>query len=196
MLVHYFSYVDGTIDQVATALTRATGEMSAWAAVAYEKGEALRTSITPGPHLPAKEVELEVGSPLRRSHMIIIPIVWRATGPGGMFPTMDADLVLERVGPDMVQITLRGSYKPPLKGVGRLLDRALMHRLAEASTKSFVDQLCVAVQERVDAPPDPGAAAPASDREDDPHGGPLPHRAPDGDLPAGLFRPAPQAGNP
>jgi hypothetical protein len=61
---------------------------------------------------------------------------------------MNADLVLQPIGHTDVQVVFRGSYDPPFGGIGRLLDRALMHRLAEASVKSFVDQLCSAVNER------------------------------------------------
>lgn len=191
MLVHYFSYIEGTLEQVAAALTRSTGEMSAWVQVAYRHGEALRTGITPGMGIPAKEVELTVGSPTRRRGIVIVPLVWEATGPGVLFPTMEADLLLEPLGEDLVQVTLRGSYRPPLKAVGRLLDRALMHRLAEASAKSFLDQLCGAVQSLVRAEPG-GVPQPGSEGKHNSNGGALSGPAPDGEVTSGAFRPAPE----
>jgi hypothetical protein len=193
VLVHYFGYIHGTLEEVARALNRSTGEMSAWAQMAYRQGEALYTSITPGMGIPAKEVELTVGSPTRNRGRVIVPLVWEATGPGAIFPTMEADLVLEPVGDGLVEVTLRGSYRPPLKGVGRLLDRALMHRLAEATAKSFLDRLCGAVQSRIGAEPAAAPVRPDSDGEDDAHRGALPGPAPDREVASGTLGPAPQA---
>jgi hypothetical protein len=193
VLVHYFGYIQGTVEEVASALDRSRGDISAWAQMAYRQGEALRTSITPGMGIPAKEVELTVGSPTRSRGRVIVPLVWQATGPGALFPTMEADLVLEPVGDDLVEVTLRGSYRPPLKAVGRLLDRALMHRVAEATTKSFLDTLCGAVQSRIAGRPAAASLPSASDGEDDPHGGPLSGPAPDREVASRPLGAAPQA---
>ncbi len=41
----------------------------------------------------------------------------------------------------MTQLTLSGTYRPPLGSVGGLVDKALLHRLAEAAVKDLIDQI-------------------------------------------------------
>ena len=182
MLVYYFGHVNGTLDQVSTAICAAEGEVSAWARLAYRKGEELRTRIDPGSFVPAKEVEIVLGQPVGRSGSVIIPMDWRATSVGALFPVMTADLVVQPLGPGLVEVIFRGSYQPPLKGLGRLLDRAVLHRLAEASAKAFLDQLCRAIEDSI-----------ASDRQEDPDCGSAPEPAVDSGVASGLFSSASQA---
>lgn len=183
MLVYYFGHVDGTLEQVAAAITDSGSDLSAWAKVAYRRGEELQTRIHPGPFLPAKEVSIELGAPHARSGSVIIPLSWKATGVEALFPAMDADLVLQPIGPNLVEVVFRGSYEPPLRGFGRILDRAVMHRLAEASAKTFLDQLCSAVETAI-----------ASDGKQDPDSGAVTDPAVDGGVAPGLFGPSSQAG--
>lgn len=183
MLVYYYGHINGTLEQVSTVISGAGGEVSAWARMAYRRGEELRTLIDPGSFLPVKEVEIVLGAPVGRSGSVIIPMDWRATGIGALFPVMSADLVLQRLAPGLVEVVFRGSYQPPLGGFGRLLDRALLHRLAEASAKAFLDQLCIAVDLAI-----------ASNRQEDPYGGPTAKPAVEGRVAARLFRPVAQAG--
>ena len=181
MLVYYFGHVNGTLEQVSSAISAAEGEVSVWARMAYRKGEELRTRIDPGALIPAKEVEIVLGRPMGRSGSVIIPMDWKATGVEALFPVMSADLVLQPLGPGLVEVIFRGSYEPPLKGLGRLLDRAVLHRLAEASAKAFLDQLCRAVEDSI-----------ASDRQEDPNGCPASETTVDGGVAPGLLSPAPQ----
>jgi hypothetical protein len=182
MLVYYFGHVNGTLEQVSTAISRAEGEVSVWARLAYRKGEELRTRIDPGSFIPAKEVEIVLGQPMGRSGTVIIPMDWKATGVGALFPVMSADLVLQPLGPGLVEVIFRGSYEPPLKGLGRLLDRAVLHRLAEASAKVFLDRLCKAVEASI-----------ASDGEENPDGGSSPDAAVESGVAANLFSSTPKA---
>jgi hypothetical protein len=64
-----------------------------------------------------------------------------ATGTPGLFPNMDAELVIARVGDDLTQVRIQGQYAPPLGGFGRLIDQAFLHRVAEATTKELVDRI-------------------------------------------------------
>jgi hypothetical protein len=183
MLVYYFGHVNGTLEQVSTAISAAEGEVSAWARLAYRKGEELRTRIDPGSFFPAKEVEILLGQPTGRSGSVIIPMDWKATGVGALFPVMSADLVLQPVGPGLVEVVFRGSYEPPLKGLGRLLDRAVLHRLAEASAKAFLDQLCTAIENAI-----------ASNGEQDTDSGSTPEPAVESGIATSFFSSASQAG--
>ena len=182
MFVYYFGHVNGTLGQVSTAISAAEGEVSAWARLAYRKGEELRTRIEPGSFIPAKEVEILLGQPMERSGSVIIPMDWKATGPGALFPVMSADLVLQPLGPGLVEVVFRGSYEPPLKVLGRLLDRALLHRVAEASAKAFLDHLCRAVEDSI-----------VSDGQEDPDRRPAPEPAVESRVASSLFSSASQA---
>ena len=182
MLVYYYGHVNGTLEQVSTAIVAAEGEVSVWARLAYRKGEELRTRIDSGAFLPAKEIEIVLGRPAGRSGSVVIPIDWKGTGVGALFPMMRGDLVLQPLGQDLVQVVFRGSHEPPLGALGRLIDRAVLHRLAEASAKAFLDQLCQAVDDAI-----------ASDREKDPNGGSAAWPAMEGRVTTGLFSPAAQA---
>lgn len=182
MLVYYYNHVNGTVEQVANTIVAAEGEVTAWARWAYRKGEELRTCIDPGAFLPAKEIEIVLGRPTGRSGSVIIPMDWKGTGGGALFPVMRGDLVLQPLGHELVQVVFRGSYQPPLGVLGRLLDRAVLHRLAEASAKAFLDQLCRGVDDAI-----------ASDREKDPNSGPAARSAVEGRVTASLFSPVAQA---
>ena len=62
---------------------------------------------------------------------------WEVIGPGGsLFPALDADIVLTPAGEDATMLAVSGAYRPPLGALGAGLDRAIMHRVAEATIGS------------------------------------------------------------
>jgi hypothetical protein len=144
MLLHDFAYVPVSAARVCA---RITGEDGAFlvplAAAAMSEGEALRLRIGPLGAVPlfAKTVRVEVGEPLERDEVTVVPLTWKATATPGLFPVMSADLEVVALDAELTQLTLRGRYEPPLGVVGRRLDRLLMHRIAEASVRSFLGQL-------------------------------------------------------
>lgn len=131
------------------ALLEILDGLSEVADVAYRHGEELRSRIGPGDGPIAKTVRLQVGRPHRHDGQLRIPLTWEATGTPGLFPRMDADLLLAAVGPERAHLEFRGSYQPALGPVGWVIDRALLHRVAEASVKGFVDRLAAALEQRV-----------------------------------------------
>jgi hypothetical protein len=94
----------------------------------------------------AKKVEIDVGPPVRNAGKTWIPIAWRATGPTGLFPVLDAELEFASLGTDLTQLSLSGRYQPPLGLVGKTIDKALLSRVAEATTKDFLDRLARALE--------------------------------------------------
>ncbi|HJU81022.1 MAG TPA: hypothetical protein VJ796_04650 [Acidimicrobiia bacterium] len=145
MFVYYFVHVEKPFEAVVRDLTDAPGRLTAWGRVAYEGWDELRTRIHPSFPALTKEVEVTVGKLRQRGGATTVPISWKATGIGALFPVLEADLVVERIGADLTQITLQGRYRPPFGAVGRLLDAALFHRLAEACVKDFLNRLAEAV---------------------------------------------------
>lgn len=64
---------------------------------------------------------------------------WEATGPGGgLFPVLDADLRLAPASDGGTLLSLLCSYRPPFGPLGEALDRALLHRVADATVHSFL----------------------------------------------------------
>lgn len=66
---------------------------------------------------------------------------WRATGPDRLFPQLDADLEVAALGRGRTQLSISARYRPPMGAAGRALDRALLHRVAEATIKDFLDRV-------------------------------------------------------
>ena len=68
-----------------------------------------------------------------------LAIRWEATGPGGgLFPVLDADIRLAPAGEHVTLLTITGTYRPPFGPLGEVLDRALLHRVAAATIRSFL----------------------------------------------------------
>jgi len=144
MLLHDYAYVPVSAERVCDRLMAEDREwLAPLAAAAMSEGEALRLRIGPLGAVPllAKIVSLEVGEPLKRDEVTVVPLTWKATATPGLFPVMSADLEIAGLDSELTQLTLRGRYEPPLGAVGRRLDRLLMHRIAEASVRSFLGRL-------------------------------------------------------
>jgi hypothetical protein len=100
-----------------------------------------------------KEVEISLGDGLRMPGKASVPMTWRATGVDRLFPQLDGDLEIAALGSERTQLSMNAQYRPPMGALGRAVDRALLHRVAEATIKDFVDR----VGERITA-----ALAPAA----------------------------------
>jgi hypothetical protein len=51
---------------------------------------------------------------------------------------LSGDLELAPLEPHSCRLTLAASYIPPLGDLGRALDRALLHRIAQSTVRSFL----------------------------------------------------------
>lgn len=88
-----------------------------------------------------REVKIAVGMPYRSGAATRVPLTWRATSVGRLFPQLEGDIEVARLGPNRSQVSMDARYRPPLALVGRALDRVLLHRVAEATIKDFVDRV-------------------------------------------------------
>ncbi len=148
MFIYYFVHLDRPFGEVRSQLLGVLSGLDGMAAAAYREGEEIRARIGVGGEslAVAKTVRLEVGQPVGEDETMLLPIVWEATGTPGLFPRMEAEVVLAALGPELTQLSLRGSYRPPLGPIGRVFDRALLHRVAEASVKGFVDRVARTIE--------------------------------------------------
>lgn len=144
MFIYYFVHVDRSVEEANRIVLGLLDGLSDAADIAYRQGEELRMRAGPGGKAVAKTVRLAIGNPINNGELVI-PFSWEATGPTGLFPTMDAELILSGLAPRMTQITFRGSYQPPFGSLGEAIDKAVLHRVAEATVKHFVDRVGDAV---------------------------------------------------
>lgn len=147
MFIHYSTHVPVGLAEVEKRLDRVKGELQEWADLAYREGEELRSKVGPTPGL-AKSVALEIGLAEIHRTGLVYPIKWTAHGAGALFPELNADLALSQMGPDMTSLSLDGTYEPPLGVVGRVADRMILGRLADATVRNWMDRLAEAVGTR------------------------------------------------
>ncbi|MBV9311281.1 MAG: hypothetical protein JOZ73_10630 [Solirubrobacterales bacterium] len=88
---------------------------------------------------------MDVEPAYHRGDRLILPIHWWASGAAALFPRLEADLELAPLGDASTEITLMGRYDPPLAARGRQADRLLLHRVAEASVRSFLTRVAAAL---------------------------------------------------
>jgi hypothetical protein len=115
---------------------------------AYGEGMAGLARI--GPRGPAPGIsrlaEIRIQSLVARDGRAGLALRWEARGPGGrLFPVLDADLTLTPAGEDAALLTLSGAYRPPLGSLGAELDRLLLHRVAEATIRNFLERVATAL---------------------------------------------------
>ena len=89
-----------------------------------------------------REVQIEIGEPVSvPSTTTKLPITWKAKHGARAFPRLDGDIEIAALGAGRTQLSMSARYRPPLWMIGRTLDRALMHRVAEATVKDFLDRV-------------------------------------------------------
>ncbi len=155
MFIRYFVVLPFGMETVEAALLeRPEAWVPGLARDAESMGERLLAEVgfaVDDAHRLDKQVEIEFGEPYRLTAKTLLPIAWRATGPERLFPSLDADLEVAALGPGRTQLSISARYRPPMGALGRALDRALLHRVAEATVKDFLDRVADALLTRVPA---------------------------------------------
>lgn len=103
-----------------------------------------------------KKVAIEIGEPVTVGDSTEVPITWRATFIKRLFPVMTGKVELAPVDPHVTRLTVCGMYQPPLGRLGREVDEALMHRVAEATVKELAESIAKRLEALTpDAAPEP-----------------------------------------
>jgi hypothetical protein len=145
LFVHYFTHVALSVSEVESRLDSLRDNLSEMADVAYREGEQLRAKVGPWVDGFAKEVEIKIGTAELHRTGIAYPITWTATGAEVLFPKLDAELMLAHVGKNSTRMAIEGTYEPPLGVVGKVADRALLGRYADAAVRNWLDRLAVSL---------------------------------------------------
>jgi hypothetical protein len=88
-----------------------------------------------------KRVTVELGEPVKAETWIVLPVSWKATFPEKLFPEMTGRIELAPVEEKVTRLTVSGMYQPPLGPLGRHLDDALMHNVAQATVKELAESI-------------------------------------------------------
>jgi hypothetical protein len=143
MFVRYYIELPVHIDRIETRLMASPASwLPTMADDAHAHGQRLLTEVGFGEEFRvAKRVLLEVGHPVRLPSKLVLPLHWRVVGAEKLFPVLDADLEVARLTPGTTQLSVSARYVPPLGSLGSTIDRALLHRIAEATMKDLLDRI-------------------------------------------------------
>ena len=148
MFVRYFVELSLPVAAVERALVDSQPEwLSAMAGQAQARGDELLGQVGVGPLGPrlGRRVAIQLGEPVQFPSMVSLPLTWEPVGLEGVLPRLDATLELGSLGADRTQLAISARYRPPLGVVGQAMDRVLLHRVAEATLKDFLDRLGSAI---------------------------------------------------
>jgi hypothetical protein len=157
MFIRYYMEVTLPAGQVEHALLDSPADwLSTLAGSAQRRGDHLLTDVGVGPLGPrlGRRVTIQVGQPVRFPSMTSMPLTWEPVGLDGVLPRLEANIELGALGEDRTQLAISARYRPPLGVVGQTIDRVLLHRVAEATVKDFLDRVGAAITNRAEADED------------------------------------------
>ncbi|MEA2670329.1 MAG: hypothetical protein QOG45_549 [Chloroflexota bacterium] len=151
MLIQDFTYVDAPIAAVRSRLLAGADEwVTAIAVRARDDGERLHRRIGPAggvAAVPGGTTRVSVGPALERGDaVVVVPLTWQSEGQSSGFPVLWADLEVMPIGEHETQLSLMGRYEPPVGELGRRLDRRVVHRVVQASVRSFLLGVAAALE--------------------------------------------------
>ncbi len=94
-----------------------------------------------GGHLQ-RRAELGIGQVESGEGWLSVPISWRAAEADVLFPVFAGEVHATRLPGGHTELALVGSYQPPLGAVGELVDRAVMHRVADQALAALLARVC------------------------------------------------------
>ncbi len=126
------------------------GSLSDTSDSAYQGGlDQLRVGPMGDLPVASRLVRVQMLDPVYRDETMTVGLRWEAIGvTGGLFPVLDADIVLSPGDGRSTRLALTGCYRPPLGALGAGLDRVLLHAVAELTVRSFVNGLARYLEDR------------------------------------------------
>jgi hypothetical protein len=164
MLIRYFGEIATPFEVVENAMLAAPETwMPGLVRDTEREREALLLEVGVGDESghSRRPSEIRFGEALRLPAKTILPMRWRPSSAWPLFPEFEADLEVASLGPSRTQLSVNARYTPPLGRLGSVIDRALLHRVAEATVKDFVDRVSAELQRDTDAVPAAASGSPA-----------------------------------
>lgn len=100
----------------------------------------------------SRRASLEVGEAIATDRIASLPLRLHVEDHEWLFPALEGSLDAAWLGPGRTHLALTAHYEPPFGVIGRAVDRALLHRVAEAVAQRFLE----AVARRLTARPAAG----------------------------------------
>lgn len=144
--------VELPLETIASRMRAETSWLSIAASAAQREvasGGDTRVSVGPSARsLLTKEVTLRMGRERADADgEVHIPLSWVATGPRGLFPHFEGEVVLRPIDPVRSELLMAGHYRPPLGRAGRAIDSAFLGRVARATVRSFLRRLARSLED-------------------------------------------------
>jgi hypothetical protein len=92
--------------------------------------------------LPSR-VEVKLGRPRRARGLTRIPIEISAEEGTRLYLALVGQLEIGAIGPSITQLGITTAYQPETRLIKAVGDRALLHRVAEASVRELMEQIRV-----------------------------------------------------
>jgi hypothetical protein len=158
--LHAYAYVEAPFDlcirllaeNATRVLQQATDESAEQARVLSRP-----LAVEVGGFSVSHEAVIEVGEfEPRQLTSAVVPLRWQAETGRLLFPTMEAELEVSALvfDPPLTQVTLRGTYEPPMGAIGAGADRLALGKLAEATVHRFVHEVADQLRRLVEAIPE------------------------------------------
>lgn len=134
------------VDRSASVVGERLADGDTWMAplASAAGGDATSLFVRIGPQglgdFVARTVLVRLGRPSARGDVVMVPIRWEDAQRPALFPVLDGDLEVAPLDVDRCRVVLSASYRPPLRTVGRVIDDALLHRVAESTVRSFLQR--------------------------------------------------------
>jgi hypothetical protein len=133
---------------VSERLSEGQGWLARLASAAGDDTESQLVKLGPSSfgHLIARDVRVRLGRATSGAAGVVVPVRWEDARRPGLFPLLDGNLEVAPLGPDHSRVVLYASYRPPFDAMGRVLDQALFHRVAESTVRSFLQKVAGTLQ--------------------------------------------------
>jgi hypothetical protein len=143
MFIRYFIELTLSAERVEQMMCKSPASwIPGLAHEANARGERLLGEVGLGDRVRlTRRVVVNLGEPMRFPSRIVIPLRWRPATAGGLLPALDADIEVAPLARESTQLSMSARYVPPLGTLGSAVDRALLHRVAEATVKDFLDRV-------------------------------------------------------
>jgi Rrf2 family protein len=132
--------VDLPMAVIAARLSAGTSWLTAHATACDQEEPRIRVGPG-GPGWLGKTIAVHLGQGEQTDESLVIPFVWEAAGPVGIFPRFEGQLRLAALDPERSEFQLSGRYRPPHGRAGQVLHGTVLTRLARATLRSFLRRI-------------------------------------------------------
>jgi CBS domain-containing protein len=136
------STIDQPIDPVWAALTKHGRRIFQGYSTTDLRPDGSFTVVLRVPHAPPRVLLMTLGVGVTRADGCrLLPVRWGSDAARAAFPTFDGTVELQPLSPRATQVSLLGSYTPPLGGLGAAIDAVALQRLAHATLDTVMGYL-------------------------------------------------------